>query len=236
MNTNDEIAIPKSGTEVVLQTVMTVIVIVFLCLAVLNIIDGVALIASCLWIAIVGWIVRDGMKNDDIRSIRIYLINLLGDLVGNHFAAVSYLDTDSREIIFGFRLFRHRFINKHILIDKIETVEWTAGQATGMAGRDMNDWRVCVWFDHGDPEKSEKQRKWHRKPDQDIYIVGPSTPRVKTEALGLALISLLRSTGAALVPTDKPTCFVRHVPEITEKQSIQLCAAAGAAESAPAER
>jgi hypothetical protein len=219
MKTTEEMPIPKSGADVVFSTVITLIIIVFFALAVVNILNRAALIASCLWIAIVIMIVWSGRKEDG--SLRTYLINRLGDVVGHHFAAVPQPECDSREVLFGFELLGHRFVRKSILIDKIVTVEWNTGQATDMAGRDMNDWRVCVWFDHGDPEKSEKQRKWHRKPDQDIFIVGPSARGAKTEALGLALVSLLRGAGAALMETEKATCFGRRKPETVEKRSIQ---------------
>jgi hypothetical protein len=90
-----------------------------------------------------------------------------------------------------------------------------------MAGRDMNDWTVFIWFDHHDPARSEKKkRRKYRKPDQKIYCVGPSTRKERTEALGLALVAFLRDAGADLVPADIPDCFARR-ERAAEMKSIQ---------------
>ena len=208
MNPSREMTIPNSGTGVTIQLVMILISVVFLVLAVVNIFNGVGLIASVTWIVFVTMLTWSGIRKEG--GLIRFLNHHLGELLGRHYAEVPAHDPPSREIRFGYELLGHRFVKQSISIDAIETVEWCTGQATSMAGRDMHDRHVCLWYDHGDPAKSEKQRKWHRKPDQDVFIVGPSTPKQRADALGIQFVEFLRDAGALLVQTETSDCFVRN--------------------------
>ena len=161
-----------------------------------------------------------------------YLINRLGDLFGQSFVESESSVGQRGDIRFGFEFLGHRFTQRSVGIANIESVEWETGQGTAMAGRDKNDWHVCLWFDHNDPQMSEKQRKY-RKPDQDIYIVGPSTRRDRTEALGLAFVDFLRAAGAELAQGATTTCFVRQVAEAGERKSVHPDAAPKAGPATP---
>jgi hypothetical protein len=202
--------IPKSWVEVILQFAITTIVVFFAFLGIVNLCNRTALISSSLWLVLVTMIVWSGSKGDG--GFRKYLTNRLGDLVGRRFVVSTSKEAQPREIHFGYELLGHRVIQQRIEIDTIESIVWKTGQATDMAGRDMNDWHVCLWFDHNDPDKSEKKRKL-RKPDQDIYIVGPSTRKDRAEALGLSFVAFLRDAGAKLTQGAIPTCFVRQGSE-----------------------
>lgn len=151
--------------------------------------------------------------------MRPFLISLMGDLFGRRYAEWSPAEAQPNCIRFGFQLFSRRFVQKSIRIDRIESVEWHTGQATDMAGRDMNDWHIWVWFNHGGPAHTESWRRGRRKPDQDLYGVGPADLKERTEALGLSFVSFLRSAGADLIQGDISSCFVR-APGV-ERKGIQ---------------
>ena len=78
-----------------------------------------------------------------------------------------------------------------------------------MAGRDMNDWHVAVWYDHLDPVRSQKQAKW-RKPDQEVYILGPSSAKEITGEFAHAFLRFLAEGGVNLLPGKDERTFVRH--------------------------
>lgn len=211
-----EMPIPKSRSVVVIQFVMTVIVVSFSLLAVVNLCSGVALIASLFWLAFVTTIICSGSRQEE--GMRPFFISLIGDLFGRRFVEWSPADGQPNCIRFGFQLFSRRFVQKSIRIDRIESVEWHTGQAADMAGRDMNDWRIVIWFSHDDTARIEARRKWPRKIGQYLYGVGPSDRKERTEMLGLALVSFLRSAGADLVQGSVSTCFVSA--EAVERKSL----------------
>ncbi len=165
------------------------------------------LAASLLWLSLVAFFTLQSCK--DAGGLRRYAIDIAAGLCGRLFAEINTAPPQALEL--GVYLFGRRFVQQIILLDSIESVEWNTGQATSMAGHDMNDWHVCVWFDHNNLAKSEKERRIGlRKPEQDIHIIGPSGPKAKTEALGLALVAFLRAAGADLVDGPTPDGFVRR--------------------------
>jgi hypothetical protein len=83
----------------------------------------------------------------------------------------------------------------------------------------MNDWHVVLWFDHNDAAKSLRQNML-RKPDQEVYVVGPERRKKTTEAFGLSFVEFLRAAGVMLVPGEKENCFVRSA-SVESARSIQ---------------
>ncbi len=203
--------IPRSRSDdiftIFFTVISTIVVTFFVVFALIDICHGESLIASSLWLALVALKIRWALQHDG--GLRKLLINMLGDMGGRRFAEVGLAETQSPVIHFGFHLFGRCFIQKTIYLHDIESVEWNTGQGTYLAGRDMNDWHVVIWFDHHDPKKSEqKSTSW--KADQDLYLVGLSGHKDKTEAFGLSLVAFLREAGAALIPSPMPTRFIRR--------------------------
>ncbi len=214
MGPAQKIAIPKSGFDFAFDFVSTLIIVAVTMFAIKNVINGIALIASGIWIALVTLLIWSGSREHG--GPHKFLIHYIVDLFGRHYAEVSARTLPSREIQFGSELLGYRFPRHNISIRKIETLEWNTGQATFMAGRDMDDWQVCLWYDHDGPSKSEEQHSWHRKPGQDSYVVGPSAKLRNTEALGMQLVALIQAAGAALVKVENSTRFIRKQSESTE--------------------
>jgi hypothetical protein len=216
---NHVLPIPNSRTEVTLQFAATLIVVVFTLLGFVNVCSGVALVPSLIWLALVTAMVWSSSREQG--GLRRFLITLLGSLFGQRFVESDTSGAPPGDIHFGFDLFGRRFIQKCIAMERIESVEWSTGQATAMAGRDMNDWHVFVWFDHRDPTTAETKRKWGaRRPEQDIYGVGSPARKARTEALGMAFIAFLREAGVDLVQGETPTCFVRRTTESGEAKPL----------------
>ncbi len=165
------------------------------------------LAASLLWLGLVGQMTWNSCK--DAGGLRRYVIDIVAGVYGRLFAEITTASPQALEL--GVYLAGRRFVQQTIPLGSVEAVEWNTGQATSMAGHDMNDWQVWVWFDHADPAKSEKERRIGlRKPDQDLYGVGPATRKHHTEALGLSLVAFLLASGADLVNGPTPESFVRR--------------------------
>jgi hypothetical protein len=182
---------------------------VFSVIAVVNLFMGSAVIASIIWLCFVTFMIRIAIRREG--GLREWLISVLDGLAGRRFAAVFPNEEGLPEMQIGFQLFGHRFLQHFIPLNKIESIEWSTGQGTQLAGRDMKDWKVCVWYDHDDPEKSTKKASWqHRKPDQDVLVIGPGRERTRTEAFALSFIDFFREAGARLERgQERQNCFVR---------------------------
>jgi hypothetical protein len=197
MPTHFEMSIPKSRAQVTIQLVITTIVVFFALLALVNLCLWMAVIPSMIWLAFVAMCVKSSAKQDG--GLQPFVINQMGDLFGRKFVEREASDPQPQCIRFGFQLFGHRFIQKCISVQKIESVRWHTGQASGRAGRDMGDWKVWMYFDGGD-----------QKPDHAFYGIGPAVRKDRTEALGLALVSFLQKAGVDLMQGEQSNFFVRR--------------------------
>lgn len=192
-----EMPIPKSRAEVTIQFAITTIVVFFALLALVNLCLWMAVIPSLIWLAFVTMCVKSSATRDG--GLRPFIINQMGDLFGRKFVEQDTTDPQPQCIRFGFQLFGHRFIQKRVFVQKIESVTWHTGQASGMAGKDMGDWKVWMYFDSGD-----------QKSDHVWYGVGPAVRKERTEVLGLALVSFLQNVGVDLIQGEQTNCFVRR--------------------------
>ncbi len=204
---SSEMPIPKPRIEVIAAFLITALIVFFVILAVGNLLNRVALISSSVWLLLVTGVIWSRCREEGVRK---FLINLRGVFASKQFVESISGGTHPTEIRFGYQLLGHRHFYLRLRVDKIETVDWRFGQA---------NWCVCLWFDHDDPAKSEKKQKWHVKPDQDIYIVGPCRRKEDTAALGHSFVDFLRQAGASLVRGEDECSFVRKGADTeTDKQ------------------
>ncbi|MHC4740988.1 MAG: hypothetical protein ACYS8Z_03700, partial [Planctomycetota bacterium] len=68
------------------------------------------------------------------------MINRVGVFAHRQFAEIARLEDGSQVLGFGYRLLGRRFYYFKVKCDGIRSVDWGMGQASGMTGRDMNDW------------------------------------------------------------------------------------------------
>lgn len=66
-----------------------------------------------------------------------------------------------------------------------------------MAGRDLNDWHVALWYYH--PE-GPKRKPFPGVREEEVYIIGDSGPRAIVEAFGRQSIEFLKGVGVELKP------------------------------------
>jgi hypothetical protein len=202
MTTRQEMTIPKSPQDVIIQSVFTAIIVFFAGLAPVNVFNRVAVIPSLIWLAFITMILWTPIRQ--AGSFRRFLADCLGELIGRHFVEVVSVSTPVNEVRFGYELFGRRFIKQSIAIDAIESIHWSTGQASGMTGRDMNDWSVYLYLDRDNPVN---------KPNRHIYVVGPARRKEITEAFGLSFVAFLRAAGAQLSDGETNNCFVTSKAE-----------------------
>jgi len=186
----------------------------FLCFTVAvgihNLLNGVSLIASCLWLLLVGAMIVSCCREHGIKPL---FTNILGTVTRRHFAWAYPTAANQIEIRFGYEIFGRRHFYLAIPTTRIEEVHWRTGQASDQLGRDVGDWSVALWYAHGDSAKTaDRLKKWPnwKTAAQAVYIVGPQGPKEKTAALGHRFLHFLCQSGVCLVQGADDSTFIRQ--------------------------
>jgi hypothetical protein len=165
------------------------IVVVFGLMAIHNVLIWLAVIPSVIWLLFIGYFIVSECKRVGIRT---YLANIAGRLAPHHFLEHDDDDLSGREVVrYGFTLFNHDVTQWQLPICDITAVEWSAGQASGMTGRDMDDWHVFIWFRDG-------KEGYSRRPGERCHSLTPARPRIITETDGKVVGDYLITIGAPL--------------------------------------
>ncbi len=201
-----ELTYPLTARAIIGAAFLTGFLLFFVFLAVFNLFNWTGVIPSILWLFLVIGICFGFCKELGIKHV---LIEILGAFTRKHSARTLYSHEGRTAVEFGYQIFGHRLAYLKIPVVKIESVSWSAGQATHMSGRDCNDWSVAVRYDHDDPLKSQKQKNFPN-PDQEVYIVGISNGhKADVAVFGHAFLDYLRESGVSLMQGKDNCTFVR---------------------------
>lgn len=199
-----ELAIPKPKPAIIGPIVLASFLVFFIALAIYNLFHVRAIIPSSIWLLLVGFMLFGFCKEFGIKHVAIHI---LGAFSRNEFIQTLPRKNGPNEIRFGYSFFRHRLLYLKVSADKIAKVNWHTGQLSSRLGKDAGDWSVGLWYEHGDPGKSQRQH-WMRNPDQEVYVVGLEGPKEKTATFGRSLVDFLRSSGINLIPGENDCSFV----------------------------
>lgn len=155
----------------------------------------VGIVASVLWLALVAWCLLGGILA--AGGPRGAVIDFLGTFASKEFAEVRP-EGDRTVVGFGFELFHHRFYYLRLEREQIVSIEMGTGQATSLAGRDMDDWHVTLWYSNP-TRPSPKHIAGLR--DDALYIVGPSRAKATTTEFFAQFVAFLRAAGVELQST-----------------------------------
>ena len=213
MNTADatqtrfaDLRIPDSGSAIC-ATIGYSVVIAFTILGISNVLlfqstQVVSIIASCLWLLTASWIIFENVR--DAGGIRLYLVHLLRVYSKQHLVR-AVPDHDAKTIAIGYLMFGRFLTCFTIDVSALASVEWNSGQATAMAGREMNDWHVALWYRSS---SSQLKKSFPGMRQEEISILGPSGPRVSIEAFGKQLVEFLGAVGVELTPGRNDREFI----------------------------
>ena len=214
---SSELEIPHPRGIVVLIRVLLLYILLFLFIgffckvAVENFIDyrhssKVILACSAFWLLLVGFVIIEPIREIGLRQL---FMSFLGSLSQDHFTQLVEPNEGKKQIVFGFRLLGQAFHFLAIETDGINEITWWTGQATALAGKDMNDWHVTVWFRK---DSICKGRMWDissisSRENNSLYIIGPSGPRSTIEIFGNQILDLCRRAGLEFEANDSNTRF-----------------------------
>ncbi len=193
----------------------------FVAVAVSNLVDyesvpRYAIILSVLWLLIVATVITLGIGDDG--GLRLFVIDRLGNFSADQFVEIIPRHGDDLMVRFGFKLLGRDFNHLQIRRAELASVAWSSGQATSLAGHDMNDWHVTVWY------TCKGSRRWVSDSsyrEEAPHGVGPAGPKHEAAALGASLVDFFRSAGIELHPT-KNEC------EFTTRKQDDACAESSA--------
>jgi hypothetical protein len=153
----------------------------------------VGIVCAILWLLLVAICTVGGVQA--AGGLRGTAVAALGVLSSRHFAEAAR-DGDRVVIGFGFELFRRRFYYLRVERERIASVVMNTGQATALAGHDMNDWSVVFWY-------REPDRNPPRVRDDEVYIVGLPGPKDVTGQFFAQFVAFLRAAGVELHPGER---------------------------------
>ena len=139
--------IPRSSSAV-FHLVFYAVLVFFVAVAISNLVDYesvplYAIILSVVWLLIVATVITLGIGDDG--GLRLFVIDRLGNFSAHQFVEIIPQHGDDL-VRFGFKLLGRDFNHLEIRGAKLASVTWSSGQATSLAGHDMNDWQVTVWY------------------------------------------------------------------------------------------
>ncbi len=199
--------IPRSSSAAFHLVSYTVLVF-FVAVAISNLVDYefvplYAIILSVFWLLIVATAITMGIG--DSGGLRLFIMHRLGNFSADQFVEIIPQHGDDLMVRFGFKLLGRDFNQLQIRRAELASVKWNSGQATSLAGHDMNDWHVAVWY------KCRGAKRWRASglsyTEEAVCLVGPDGPKHEAAALGASLVDFFRSAGIELHPTKNECEF-----------------------------
>jgi len=208
-----EMRIPVCPTQRIVAIILWIVIVTSIPLAILNVyfwasIPIISTVASVLWLIVMSIMISHLLRNRQV------LIESVAELSHRQFV-VAVNSAKGLVICFGYYFWGMRFHIVEIPVDTIESLKWSKGQASSMAGHDANDWTITLWH-------HPQVRRYPSFPGMraaEPYCFGPPRPRQVTEALGHEFRNFLKSVGIQLHPTKNETEFWRVVPDESQVAS-----------------
>lgn len=205
----------KARGEMVVWIIITIIVVFSTLVGISNFFYRIALIPSTLWIVFVAFLVVSHCREHGSHR---FVQDMLEDFSRRHFVEIGESATGASLLRVCFSLFGKDFVCAAIPLTSISEVHWSPGQASSLAGRDVGDWSVSVWYDAEDSDARRRRSRGLRQ-DRDIVALGSPRPKEITAAFGRELLALLADAGTVLVPGKDECTFVRRPSAATSGET-----------------
>jgi hypothetical protein len=180
------------------------VVVAFFNLANYRILPVYPIVLSVIWLLIVALGLLMIFSEVYEHGIRQFVVVQLAPFSPHHFIEAPQQVGDDQIVRFGFILFKRQFIQLQISRAEIASIEWSSGQSTSLAGRDMNDWHAVVWFHR---QGSKRAITTGSCREDTPHLVGSAGPRTEAAATSRALVAFLESAGIAFRPSPNECGF-----------------------------
>jgi hypothetical protein len=164
----------------------------------------VSVVPSSLWLMVVAVFVFAGISG--AQGVRRAAVCILGVFSLDHFVDINGDEAPDQLFGHGFRCFGRPFYFDKVPLSRVTLVEWSMGQASSHAGRDMDDWSVSVWYKPTPPHRP--RYPFGRRPEEDLFILGLWGPKARIAAFGKCVANLMIAAGLPLVQSEDDCSFV----------------------------
>ena len=154
-----------------------------------------AVVCAALWLMCMIMIIWGLVSEVMAYGVKNYLLGILCLFSKKHWIDIVEVGSSDPLVYVYFRLLRMRFKVKSFRCSEIEYIDYSAGQCTGMTGRDYNDWCVLIRFHYDETTSTHYS-------DRGIRI-GPSWKMVKAKALCIEIMELFGQVGVHFGETEK---------------------------------
>lgn len=174
-----------------------------------RVVSQVTLVLSVAWLLLVSVGLFTAISDE--HGLRGFAVSQLSMFSHDHFVDVRPRDEGVLWIRFCFTLFARVFARLEVPATDIVSIRWNTGQATALAGRDMDDWLVWVTY------RRKGAKRWTASGyrEEAVFAVGVCGPKEQTETLGRALLAHLRSSGLRLSESSRSNEFIVEWPKQT---------------------
>ncbi len=159
-------------------------------LAILNLMAREAMIASSLWLLLVGTVIWGFVSEE---GPRLFLIKFLGGFSYRQFVELKPSDSGEPSLCFGYEMFGRSFYELRIPCQDVWSVNWRTGQASARAGEDLDDWHVAIWF-------RDEQAAYG---GHGLHLVGYEGAKEPIEKFGNRFVKFLQQGGIELLWDEK---------------------------------
>lgn len=206
LTTRLELPRPEGDVSGVLSSTIIVsfAAIAFYNLANYQILPLYAIIFSVIWLLLVAAGLAFILSDFYEHGFRRFALDRLAPFSPHHFVEAPIPIDDDPIVRFGFSLLKWQFTQLQISKSDIASIEWSTGQATSWAGREMDDWHVCVWYH----QKRARRRSETGYREEALHLVGRPGPRYQAEATGNSLVAFFESAGIVFDASSNECEFI----------------------------
>ncbi|MFG0294162.1 MAG: hypothetical protein ACF8MJ_13560 [Phycisphaerales bacterium JB050] len=200
-------------------TILAIFIAFFVGVAAYNLIhiaslSTIAIVCSALWICFVLMWVIGGIVS--VGGVERAYIQCLGIFARKAFVEIYKPLGGTPKLRHGFELRGRDYEYDCIELSRVETVDWSTGQASGMRGFDCHDWTVAVWF-----WKSEDADSSHHglvNPNRGLILITPYLTKLRAISVGRQVGEMLIAAGLPLSERDDDCGYYRDYPHVNAER------------------
>jgi hypothetical protein len=187
--------VKRSRGGPIAATIGTIVVALSVTFAIQNLINRIALIPSILWLTLLTLALISSLREAGFVS---FCRGIVIAFCRRQFLEVKS-SSERKRLEIGSKAFAFDLVEHRIAADDLVELTWRPGQGSDMAGRDVGDWSLFLWYRHGDQALAALQkRRLHPRPEERVVVIGTPQARETAEQLARDVWKFLSESGVSV--------------------------------------